>query len=428
VVGIKVHNLQTILLTLLYHGAISRARLAQLTGLSTAAVSHLVADLVGREIVAEEGREPTLPAALGRPRTAVRLLPSARYAVGVHIDVDLIRVTTTNLLGELQQIVTSPHIPGELPNDTIERIAALSEDAIAALGVPRSKVVGIGVGATGLVDTASGINILAPNLGWRDVPIRSLLQRRLQLPAFVDNNMRAMALGEAMFGHGADVDSVAFVYAHIGVGAGFIFDHRAFRGSHAGAGEIGHTTVVHRGGLLCSCGNTGCLETLVSEPAVVRQALRAAADNPDSQLAALFGAVDQPSIKQVVEAAQLGDCLALELLRQSADYLGTALANLVDVINPDLIILGGWITSEGGLMLAQIEETMRRRAFASLGEHVALQPATFGSLAGAIGAAAMALDTFFYRGEHSPLALGVRHLGMNPDRNGFLAGPVPELR
>ena len=144
---------------------------------------------------------------------------------------------------------------------------------------------GVGVGASGLVDPATGVNVVAPNLGWHDVPIREILARRLKMPVFVDNNVRAMALAEAMFGAGRGVSTLAFVYSRVGVGAGFVVAGDVYRGSRAGAGEIGHTTMIPAGGARCRCGNTGCLEMLVSEPEIVRQAQVLAARAPDSLLA-----------------------------------------------------------------------------------------------------------------------------------------------
>ena len=148
----------------------------------------------------------------------------------------------------------------------------LAEEVIAGGCVRRESLVGVGVGASGLVDPETGVNVLAPNLGWRDMPLRDIFSRRLDMPVFVDNNVRAMALAEAMFGAGRGVNTLAFVYGRVGVGAGFVVGGEVYRGSKAGAGEIGHTTVIPAGGAPCRCGNTGCLETLISEPEIVRQA------------------------------------------------------------------------------------------------------------------------------------------------------------
>jgi glucokinase len=213
----------------------------------------------------------------------------------------------------------------------------------------------------------------------------------------VDNNVRAMALAEAMFGAGRGGHSLIFVYGRVGVGAGFVVDGQVYHGSQAGAGEIGHTTIIPAGGMLCRCGNTGCLETLVSEAEFIRQAQILAARHPESLLAALLAGDAESPIDRIFAAAAAGDRDAERLLGESAFYLGTALANLVNTVNPDMIILGGVFAAGEGQMVPMIEETMRRRSFAGLGERTMLCATTFGRKVGVIGAAALALDAFFYQ-------------------------------
>ena len=243
----------------------------------------------------------------------------------------------------------------------------------------------------------TGVNLVAPNLGWRDVPIRDLLVEQLALPVCVDNNARAMALGEALFGAGNGVHALAFVYARIGVGAGFVVGGRLYRGSAAGAGEIGHTTIVSEGGEPCRCGNCGCLETLVSEPIIVRLAEALAAQDPDGTLAAYLGHEGGTAIERIFAAARAGDQATLAMLEERACYMGIALANLVNVLNPDLIVLGGIFAQGQDLLLPTTEKIMRQRAFANLGTQVQIRTTDFGPQAGTVGAAALALNTFFYQ-------------------------------
>jgi predicted NBD/HSP70 family sugar kinase len=444
--NIKAHNLRAVLLTLLHQGPTSRVRLAQLTGLSSTTITNLIAELLEQGIVAETGKEGSVAAAApdsqngnghtgaartgaGRPPTLVGIVPSARCAAGLHFGVDTIRVGVTDLFGNLLSFRVLPHPPDLSPARLLDQAAAEIQEAIAKACISRTALVGVGVGASGLVDPATGVNVVAPNLGWHDVPIREILARRLKMPVFVDNNVRAMALAEAMFGAGRGVSTLAFVYSRVGVGAGFVVGGDVYRGSRAGAGEIGHTTMIPAGGARCRCGNTGCLEMLVSEPEIVRQAQVLAARAPDSLLArelttddgrrtmdepasamvvgrrsSVVGAdfadeaLDAP-IERVFAAARGGDRETLAMLDERAFYMGTALANIVNLINPDMIILGGLFAAGADLMLPRIEETMRRRAFAGLGDAVTLRVTSFGRRVGAVGAAALALDAFFYRQE-----------------------------
>lgn len=422
--NVKAHNLRAVLLTLLYDGPTARVQLAQRTGLSTTTMTNLVGELLAQGIVSEagreipdEGREANGRHSSGRPATLIQIVPAARCAVGIHFGVDTLRAGVTDLFGNLNCYRVQPHAVDAPVPELLEKAVTLAEEVIAVGRLSRESLVGIGVGASGLVDPATGVNVLAPNLGWRDVPIRDTFQHRFDMPVIVDNNVRAMALAEAMFGAGRGVNTLAFVYGRVGVGAGFVVGGQVYRGSKAGAGEIGHTTTIQAGGAPCRCGNTGCLETLVSEPEIVRQAQVEAARAPGSILAARLnappdvGAVsantdgysDSP-IERIFAAARDGDRAALALLGERAGYMGTALANLVNLINPDMIILGGLFAAGQDLLLPHIEETMRRRSFAGLGEAVALRVTTFGRQVGVIGAAALALDAFFYRQDALPAA------------------------
>jgi glucokinase len=224
------------------------------------------------------------------------------------------------------------------------------------------------------------------------------MEIQLDLPVCVDNNVRTMALAEAFFGDGRGVSVLAFVYGRIGVGAGIVVNGQVFRGSGAGAGEIGHTTIIPQGGETCTCGNTGCLETLLSEPVWIRHAENLAASHPDSTLAAYLELEDERSpIEMFFSAATDGDELAQQFIYRRSYYLGIALANLVNVLNPEMIILGGMFAQGSDLILPIAEAKMREAAFAGLGEKVRLEVTSFGWRAGVIGAAALALTTFFYQ-------------------------------
>ena len=396
---VKSHNIRAILLSLLKDGPISRVELAEKLSLSNTTITNLISELLDQGIILEEQVEiPEKRRRVGRPRRMLRLVPSARYAVGVHIGVGIIRVAITNLFAEI--------INGEIakfdlttpPDVVVKDIVRLIELTIEKSNIERERVIGIGVGASGLVNYEKGINVLAPRLGWENVPIQHLMEIQLDLPVCVDNNVRTMALAEAFFGDGQGVGVLAFVYGRIGVGSGIVVNGQVFRGSGAGAGEIGHTTIIPQGGETCSCGNTGCLETLLSEPVWIRDAEKLAASHPDSTLAAYLKRGDERStIDLIFSAATDGDEFAQQFIEDRSCYLGIALANLVNVLNPELIILGGMFAQGSELILPIAETRMRESAFAGLGEKVRLEVTSFGWRAGVIGAAALALTSFFYQ-------------------------------
>ncbi len=398
---VRAHNLRAVLNQFLHAGSISRVQLAERTALSNTTITHLIDDLLAQGIVVEDEGETARHNGhrrVGRPRTALRINPNARYAVGVHIGIGILRVAVVNLHAEIIHNTIAEFDVAAPAARVLGQIVKLVKQAIADSGIQADRLIGLGIGASGLVDYEAGVNVFAPNLGWRDVPLRAWMRDRLGLPTTVDNNVRAMALGEALFGSGRDAGVLAFVYGRVGVGAGFVVNGRPFRGSGAGAGEIGHTVMIPDGGDLCMCGRRGCLETLISEPVIVREAERLARRRPRSALArALRQDGRTKPIEHIFAAAREGDATTLGLLEDRARYLGIALANLVNVLNPELILLGGMFAQGSEFFLPVAERVMRERAFASLGDRVRVRPTQFGWRAGVIGAASLALSKFFYQ-------------------------------
>lgn len=400
---VKLHNLRVVLQSLLYEPDLSRVQLAQRTHLSNTTITNLISQLLEQGVVSEldnEEDESGKLRSVGRPRTSIHLEPDARYVVGVHIGVGVFRVAITNLLDEMLVNCMEPFDINASSDKVMEQIAAAIETTLEESQLERSKILGVGVGASGLVEVATGINLLAPNLNWHDAPLREYFQNRLHLPVFVDNNVRAMAMGEAYFGVGRGVDSLAFVYGRVGVGAGLISRGQPFRGSISGAGEIGHNVMLLEGGEPCRCGNSGCLETLVSEPALLHRADEIAQRNPSGILSrALQERQDLIPIERVFGAARQGDEEVLKMLEERAYYLGVALAGLVNLFNPEMILLGGIFSSGEEFFLETARRLTSEMAFGGMGKRVRIISSSFGWRAGVLGAAALALMHFFYQPE-----------------------------
>ncbi len=400
---VKLHNLQVVLLSLLHESHLSRVQLAQKTNLSSTTITNLIAELIDQGIVSELEETTLEPGELrpvGRPRTSIQLEPNARFVVGVHIGVGLFRVGISNIYNEMLNNQVVDFAVGLPAEQVLAQIVTTIETIILASGVERSKILGVGVGASGLVDFHSGVNLLAPNLNWRDVPLRDDLQQALNLSVVVDNNVRTMALGETYFGAGRGVDSLAFVYGRTGVGAGLIFKGQVFRGSTTGAGEIGHTTILLRGGELCRCGNRGCLETLISEEAILRQADQIARLYPQGILAQTLSEKDDISpIERVFRAGRAGDETVRAMLEDRAFYLGVALTGLVNLFNPELILLGGIFSRGQDFFLEPVIQAVSQMSFGGMGKRVRIEATSFGWKAGVLGASALALMHFFYQPE-----------------------------
>ncbi len=382
-------------MSLLYERKISRVGLAKRTSLSSATITNLTAELLEAGIIAEVEADEQAPRRVGRPRTMLQLVPSARYAIGVHIGVGVFRVAVTDLYA---QIVDSRMVDYNLdlsPEAVLQRIAAEIDSMVAESAIRSDRILGVGVGASGLVNHEKGVNVLAPRLGWRNVDVREALQALG--PVTVDNNVRAMSIGEAFFGAGKDVNALAFVYGRIGVGAGIVINGAVYRGSGAGAGEIGHSIMLPEGGRPCRCGHEGCLETLVSENIIVEKAQELAAQHPNSLLAQHLKDEETEPIEGIFAAARQGDERTHQMIAGQMKYLGIALASLINILNPEMILLGGMFAQGDDLIRPVVQEVMQKTAFDGLGDKVTLQPTSFGWRAGVIGAASLALMDFFYK-------------------------------
>lgn len=394
---VKTHNMRAVLLRLLFNDLVYRVEMAKEISLSTTTITNIIDELIEMGIVSEVGIEGVEGRRrVGRPRAALRLQKNARYAVGVQIGVERYRIAIANLKAEIllnRKFTFDRRTP---PSEVFQGICQQIDDIILESGLERQRVIGVGVGAAGLVNYLSGVNILSANLGWENIPIRDWLNDRLSLPVIVDNNVKAMALGEAFFGSGRYVGSLAFVYSRTGVGSGLVIGSRLLRGADLGAGEIGHMILLANGGEKCRCGQYGCLETLVSESALIQQAQVLVQNNPAGLLAQLWHTGDTNQIDLIFQAARNGDLAATEIVNRAAYFLGIALANLVNLLNPEMILLGGLFAQGQDLFLPITQKTLAETAFAGLGKKVKLQATGFGWQAGIIGSAALALTNFFY--------------------------------
>ena len=394
---IKAHNMRAVLMSLLYNEPAYRVQIAEQTSLSTTTITNIIDELISLGIVAEDGvEEANGRRRVGRPRSALRLVKDAHMAIGIQIGVETYRIAVANLKAEIIYSKSYTFSRSTPPQEIFQNISNQTEAIITETGMDRQRIIGVGVGAAGLVNYQTGVNILSANLGWENIPIQDWLVQQLNLPVVVDNNVKAMALGEAFFGSGRNASSLVFVYGRVGVGSGIVMGNRLLRGADLGAGEIGHMIIVADGGLSCRCGQCGCLETLVSEAALVKQAQEISLAHPGSLLSNALKTGEGRPIDRVFKAAREGDPLAKAMIEQAARYLGIALANLVNLLNPEMIVLGGLFAQGEDLILPIAKEILHQTAFAGLGKKVKLQATSFGWQAGIVGAAALALTGLFY--------------------------------
>jgi glucokinase len=254
------------------------------------------------------------------------------------------------------------------------------------------KLAGVGVGAPGPIDVEKGFVYFFPNIpGWRNTPLKSILEKRLKQPVFVDNDANVMALAEFRFGAGRGCNHMIALTLGTGVGGGMVIDGKLFHGPHYSAAEIGHL-VIQENGPLCACGNHGCIEAYVGNGYFVRETHRLLKAQPKSLLKRWVEKEHRVLTSELVaEAARRGDVLSKNMWKKSGEHLGTALTGLVNILNPERIIIGGGLAQAGSLLFKPLKATLKKKAFPIAARSVRVLPAVLGVDAGLIGAAALAL-------------------------------------
>ena len=316
-----------------------------------------------------------------------------RYIVGVDIGgTNIVVGTVREDGGAIHGVHSVATRPEEGAQAVIARIAELIqqsiEETVAAAGVGRGEVVGVGIGAPGPLDRARGIVLLTPNLGWTLLPLRDLVSLSVQLPATLDNDANCAIYGEWWVGAAKGARYVVGLTIGTGIGGGIVVDGKLYHGTSDIAGEIGHTTIDSTG-RRCKCGNYGCLEAYASGPAIAARAVEGIEAGADSSLAQLVGGdLSRVTAQTVYDAAQQGDDYALEVVRETAKLLGAGVANLVNIFNPDVIVLVGGVTLAGDRLFVPLRAEVKRRAFKPAVERCRILPGALPGTAGVFGAAA----------------------------------------
>jgi glucokinase-like ROK family protein len=388
----KTLNKSTILNIIRLHGPISRAEIAKMTKLTPPTVTNIVGELLESNLVIEaELGESTG----GRKPIMLKINADAFTVIGIYAGAKRIRGVAANLEGEVQHTV-HVEVP---PEPTAEVFVDLVQRAIRQLldrtDLQTRPCLGIGVGMHGLVDTEKGVSIFAPNLNIRELPLKDRLEKAFQLPVEVENDVRALALGESWFGLGKDIADFICVHVGTGIGAGIILNNELYRGPSFAAGEIGHTTI-DLDGPKCGCGNVGCLEALAAGPAILSRVREAIRQGRSTVLAEwVNGETERLTGEMVHLAAQQGDDLAIEVLADAGRYLGVGLSNLINTLNPSRIILSGGVVRAGHFVLEPLQKTVRERVLSSAAKDVAIMRSRLGENGAAIGSMTLVLQRLF---------------------------------
>lgn len=293
--------------------------------------------------------------------------------------------------GQPRALRTSPTEGHRGAPFVVDRIAEMVQGVIDDLerdgGVPRDRVVGVGIGSPGPLDRESGVVIESPNLGWDHLPLRDLVCAATGLPATLDNDANCAVYGEWWMGAGRGYQTLVGVTIGTGIGGGLVIDGKVYHGASDAAGEIGHTTI-DLTGRKCACGNYGCLEAYASGPNIAARAVEGIQAGIESGLSDMVdGDLDLITAATVYEGAVRGDPYANEVIRETAQILGAGIANLINILNPEAVVIAGGVARAGEHLMVPLRATVRRRAFRSAWEACTVLMAELPDTAGLIGAA-----------------------------------------
>lgn len=293
--------------------------------------------------------------------------------------------------GEVLALRTVPTDAQRGAKYVVDRIIGLIADAreeiVSRYGGASDDFAGVGIGSPGPLNRKTGTVINTPNLGWRNFPLRDLVANAVGLPATLDNDANCATYGEWWLGAGRNVDTLVGLTLGTGIGGGIVLDGEIFHGVSDAAGEIGHMTIDSTG-RRCKCGNYGCLEAYASGPAIAARAVEGIERGAESLLPGLVeGRLEEITAATVYEAVVLGDPYANEVMRETAKFLGTGIANVINMLNPEMIVISGGVTKAGDHLFVPLRAEVRRRAFRSAEEACQIVSARLPGTAGVIGAA-----------------------------------------
>jgi N-acetylglucosamine repressor len=358
-------------------GSISRAELARQSQLSAPTVSAIVDHLLKRGIVVET---TTAPSSGGRPPVLLSVDPKAGYVVGIKLRGDGLTTVVCDLDAE---IVSSNERYVPLVGDPVAAIEAIEEETRRALrdaAVPPSKVLGVGIGLSGIIETSRGVCKFSHLLQWHDVELAEPLRARMGLPVWVENDVNALAVAEKWAGDAHAARDFVTLSVGRGIGLGIVIDRSLYRGAHGASGEFGHM-IVEPGGPRCECGRFGCLEAVVGEGAMRRRV----GERKGHEV----------SRDELLLLVEMNDAATVEVVDSAGRKLGLAVANVITLLNPELLVICGEGTALGATYLDPIVSAVREQTFADLGREVEIKVQRWGDEAWAVGAATLVLRESF---------------------------------
>lgn len=373
----------------------TKSQLQRASGYGRAVVSQRVSQLIDCGIL-EDGHLG--PSTGGRAPRELRLRAGAGHVLAAALGATSISAGIADLAGNLLAHHEEPNDVAIGPERTLGRVEELFDKMLAARDPGAADVWGVGIGLPAPVEFCAGRPVSPPIMpGWDCYPVGHRLAARYQAPAWVDNDVNLMALGELRAGLAQDQTDIVYIKIGSGIGAGLISAGHLHRGAQGAAGDVGHVAVIDDNSVICRCGNSGCLEAIAGGAAIARDAAAAAQDGRSTFLAGRLAERHVLTVRDVIEAAGHGDVAAVELLNRSGNLVGRMLATLVNFYNPSLVIIGGGVAAAGDMFLATIRQTVYSRSLPLATRDLRIVRSSNIETIGLRGAAFVVLDELFSR-------------------------------
>lgn len=393
-------NLSAVLRFIYHDAPLSRSQLAGKTGLNKSTISSLVEDLLERRLIHETGINSV---GKGRPATLLEINPQAGAAVAVELGVDFVSAALVDFMGNILWRKLDKADPAASQDKTLGQTMALVEETVDLCRHRGQRILGLSFSIPGTVDLEQGVLIFAPNLNWRNVPFRRIFSGQTGLKVFIENDANAAAVAEHLFGVARNLHDFLFVFAGVGLGSGLFLHDKLYRGKGGYAGEIGHTPIIAEPFQNpCQCGNVGCWETYTNQFSILQRVENRLVAAPErSLIPRLMAEQHSPlSMSIVRQAAEAGDHDAIESLTEAGSAMGTGFAVLVNIFNPEKIVLGGPISVGGEYLMASLRESVSKHAMSEILSQAEINLSAFGPDASLIGAAAVVVDDILMYPSH----------------------------
>ena len=390
-ISLKEINKKNILKIFMEMGPISRIDISRHLKISRPTTSAYIGELIKDGLIEEIGKGDSTPSG-GKKAVLLQFNGRAGYILGVMVGVKTIRIALTDLGSNIIEIIKIPTEEWFGPDAVIDKLVKNLKKIIRTSKVNKEEIIGIGVGATGLVDSKKGLVIFSPNLdGWNNIKLKEIVEKKIGLPTFIENECRVQAIAENKYGLAKDVKNFVCVETGTGIGTGVFIDNKLMTGDKGMAGEVGHIITDLAGDRMCHCGNTGCLETLCSISSLIEYIM---ADIRKSGKFVDYGG-RKLKIDDLYRLYEHGDKIVTGNVEKNAEYLGIGISNTIKMFNPELIIIHGEIIKFGNKYLSKVRESVSKKTFPKVKDNYNIQFSKLGENVGLIGATSVVFNSIF---------------------------------